>query len=91
MTKAFVHDFEAAELFAAMMGKPEPETDKEFEALERECIDNFGIDFFGLSEIAERLLPLCEHANTALSGASARGFAKNGVFICKIYDEDLND
>ena len=91
MRKETVHDFEAIELFAAMIGKPEPETDEETDALERQCINDFGVDFYGLAEIAERLLPLCEHANAAISGAAARGFAKDGMFICKVYDEDLNN
>jgi hypothetical protein len=87
---ATVYDFEAAELFAAMINKPEPETDEDTEALQQQCIDQFGVDFYGLAEIVERLLPLCEHANAALSGASARGFARNGAFICKVYDDDIN-
>ena len=85
-----VHDFEVPELFAAMVGKPAPETDEETDALEQECINEFGIDFYGLAEITERLLPLCEHANAAISGAPARGFAKGGCFICKVYDDDLS-
>lgn len=89
MSKAIVHDFEVPELFAAMIGKPEPETDEETEALEQQCIDDFGVDFCGLAEIAERLLPLCEHAHAALSGAPARGFARGGRFICKVYDETV--
>ncbi|NBP60449.1 MAG: hypothetical protein EBU53_05010 [Proteobacteria bacterium] len=72
-----------------MMGKPEPETDEETDALEQECINEFGIDFCGLAEIAERLLPLCEHAHVALSGAPARGFASGNRFICKVYDEEV--
>jgi hypothetical protein len=87
---ATFYDFEAAELFAAMMNKPEPETDEDTEALQQQCIDQFGVDFYGLAEIVERLLPLCEHARTAFSGASARGFARNGAFICKVYDDDIN-
>lgn len=85
-----VCDFEAIELFAAMIGKPEPESDEEISALEQQCIDDFGVDFCGLAEIAGRLLPLCEHANTAISGAPARGFATGGRFICKVYDDDIS-
>lgn len=84
-----IHDFEVVELFAAMMNKPEPETDEEAETLQEQCIAQFGIDFYGLTEIVERLLPLCEHRELALSGKHARGFARDGAFICKVYDEDL--
>jgi hypothetical protein len=87
---AHVDTYEAAELYAAMMGRPEPEDDMENDALESECADRFGIDFLQLSDIAERLLPLCEHRELALSGRSARGFAKNGAFICKVYDDDID-
>jgi hypothetical protein len=89
MTRAIVHDFEVPGLFAAMIGKPEPETDEETDALEQDCINEFGIDFYGLAEIAGLLLPLCEHANAAISGAPARGFATGGLFICKVYDEEV--
>jgi hypothetical protein len=85
-----IYDFEAAELFAAMMNKPEPETDEDIETLQQQCIDQFGVDFYGLAEIAERLLPLCEHRVLALSGDTARGFARNGAFICKVYDDDID-
>ena len=87
---AQVEDFEAAELFAAMIGKPEPESDAEIDALDDECIDRFGIDLMQFTEIVSHLLPFCEHQNLALSGASARGFAKNGAFICKVYDDELS-
>ena len=91
MTKVTIHDFEVAELFAAMIGKPEPDTDEETEALEQQCISDFGIDFCGLAEIAQLLLPLCEHAWPAISGTPARGFAKGNHFICKMYDEEVVD
>jgi hypothetical protein len=84
--KPTVEDFEAIELAAAMLGKPEPETDDATRALEDECIDRFGVDPYQLAEIASHLLPLCEHGTAALSGASVRGFAKDGAFICKMYD-----
>jgi hypothetical protein len=87
---ATVYDFEAANLFAAMMNKPEPETDEDTETLQQQCIDQFGVDFYGLAEIAERLLPLYEHQVLALSGETARGFARNGAFICKVYDDDID-
>ncbi len=86
-----VEDFEATELFAAMIGKPDPETDAEISALDDECIERFGIDLMQFTEIVSHLLPFCEHRTLALSGASARGFAKDGAFICKIYGEDTND
>jgi hypothetical protein len=82
---------EAAELYAAMMGRPEPKDNAESDALESECIDRFGVDFLQLSKIAKRLLPLCEHRQLALSGRSARGFARNGAFICKTYDEPTKE
>ena len=89
MIKPIVHDFEATELFAAMIGKPEPDTDAEISALDDECIDRFGIDLMQFTEIVSHLLPFCEHRTLCLSGLPARGFAKDGAFICKVYDEDL--
>jgi hypothetical protein len=87
---AQVEDVEATELFAAMIDKPEPETDEQITALDDECIERFGIDLMQFTEIVSRLLPLCEHRNLALSGAPARGFAKDGAFICKVYDDELS-
>jgi len=89
MIKPIVHDFEATELFAAMIGKPEPETNAEISALDDECIDRFGIDLMQFTEIVSHLLPFCEHQELALSDEPARGFAKDGAFICKVYDVDL--
>jgi hypothetical protein len=85
-----VEDFEATELFAAIIGKSEPETDEEIRAMDDECIDRFGIDLLQFTEIVSHLLPFCEHRNLALSGAPARGFAKDGAFICKVYDDELS-
>jgi hypothetical protein len=85
-----VEDFEATELFAAMIGKPEPETDEEISAMDDECIDRFGIDLMQFTKIVSHLLPFCEHRNLALSGAPARGFAKDEAFICKVYDDELS-
>jgi hypothetical protein len=85
-----VEDFEAIELFAAMIGKSEPETDEEIRAMDDKCIDRFGIDLLQFTEIVSHLLPFCEHRNLALSGAPARGFAKDGAFICKVYDDELS-
>ena len=68
MIKPIVHDFEATELFAAMIGKPEPETDAEISALDGECIDRFGIDLTQFTEIVSHLLPLCEHQILGLTG-----------------------
>jgi len=85
-----VEDFEATELFAAMIGKPEPETDEEIRAMDDECINHFGIDLMQFAEIVSHLMPFCEHRNLALSGAPARGFAKDGAFICKVYDDELS-
>jgi hypothetical protein len=85
-----VEDFEATELFAAIIGKPEPETDEEIRAMDDECIDRFGIDLIQFTEIVSHLLPFCEHRNLALSGAPARGFAKDGAFICRVYDDELS-
>jgi hypothetical protein len=85
-----VEDFEATELFAAIIGKSEPETDEEIRAMDDECIDRFGIDLMQFTEIVSHLLPFCEHRNLALSGAPARGFAKDGAFICKVYDYELS-
>ena len=83
-----VEEFEAAELFAAMIGEPEPVTDAEISALDDKCTDRFGIDLLQFTEIVGYLLPFCEHRNLALSGAPARGFAKDGAFICKVYDDE---
>lgn len=44
-------EFEATELFAAMTGKPEPETDEQISALDNECIDRFGIGLVQFTEI----------------------------------------
>jgi hypothetical protein len=85
-----VEVFEAIELFAAMIGKPEPEADEEIRAMDDECIDLFGIDLVQFTEIVSHLMPFCEHRNLALSGAPARGFAKDGAFICKVYDDELS-
>ncbi len=87
---ASVDTYEAAELYAAMVSKPEPESDTESDALESECVERFGVDFLQLSEIAELLLPLCEHCELPLSGKSARGFARDGAFICKTYDQPIH-
>jgi len=46
-----VEEFEAAELFAAMIGEPEPVTDAEISAMDDKCIDRFGIDLLQFTEI----------------------------------------
>jgi hypothetical protein len=93
MTKhiALIEDFEAAELFAAMIGRPEPKTDAQINALDDECIERFGIDLMQFNEIVSCLLPFCEHRHLAFSGATARGFAKDEAFICKVYDDQLSE
>ena len=79
--------YDVPDLYAAMTGKPEAESDEDIDSLERECIDQFGVDFDGLAEIASKLMPLCTQAVLPLSGRTARGFAHDGAFICKVYDD----
>jgi hypothetical protein len=78
--------YDVPDLYAAMTGRPEAESDEETDKLEEDCISKFGVDFEGLAAIASKLMPLCTQATLPLSGRSARGFAHGGAFICKMYE-----
>lgn len=81
---------EVAELYAAMTGQPEPEDDEAFDALQEDCVERFHTDLEHFSEIVELLLPLCSQSIGPLTNQPMRGFAKDGFYIIKVYDEDLN-
>ena len=58
---------DAAELWAAMRGKPAPEGDAAVEAMEDDLINQLGIDLTQLAGIADMLLPFCAQAKLVIS------------------------
>lgn len=82
-----IDEFEAAELAAAMLGRPAPDDDADVYALCDALLEEFNLDWEQLATVAEKLMPLIA-VGTVLSGRTARGFARDGAFICKIYDKE---
>jgi hypothetical protein len=80
--------YDACDLYAAMANTEDAEDDDAMVRMETKCMAHIGIDFEQLAAIAELLLPLCTQAQLAISGDTARGFAKNGAFICKMVDPE---
>lgn len=78
-----VEEFEALELAAAMLGRDEPETAEEEEALEQALLERFGVDIEVLIKVAGALLPLCACGRSSLTDRGYRGFARDGCFIVK--------
>ncbi len=79
-----IDELDAAELFAAMTDQDEPEDDAAVQRLDEACVERYGIELATLAAVATDLMKLCEHARLALSGQDARGFARDGAFICKV-------
>ena len=86
-------NWELYDLIEAMFSEEVKEFRKSFELeddedleegdLERILYNYCDIDLDQFYLLIERLLPLCEHAKSGLTGIPYRGFGKNGVWLIK--------
>ena len=83
-----IHYGEAAELAAAILDVEAPETDEAIEAIESQFMEKYDIDLNVLSEIAERLLPLCAMDKSPLTNTFRKGFVRDNCYIVKIETDE---
>ena len=86
-------NWELYDLIEAMFPKEVKEFRKSFELeddgdleegdLERILYNYCDIDLDQFYLLIEKLLPLCEHAKSELTGITYRGFGKDGVWLIK--------
>jgi hypothetical protein len=78
-----IDEFDAACVAALLFNQEEPDYDEDIDAMDDLMAEHFGIDLRIFAELIEKLLPFCASGTSPLTGASYRGFAKDGCFVVK--------